>query len=173
QAGGGAPGARAGASHTAIGRRARVLTCETVGTCEERRRTRVMATKKIRVYELARELGVENAAVLDLANELKIGVKSHSSSIDDPSADRVRRLAGVRSRRPPAPVRSRPPVLPVVARPVPAAPRPARLAAAPVVAAAEAASRAVVPVALPAGRPVVEAGTRAAAVPVPRASGLG
>ena len=53
-----------------------------------------MATKKIRVYELARELGVENAVVLDLANELKIGVKSHSSSIDDPSADRVRRLAG-------------------------------------------------------------------------------
>src|SRR5215218_2391625 len=52
-----------------------------------------MATKKIRVYELARELGVENAVVLDLASELKIGVKSHSSSIDDPSADRVRRLA--------------------------------------------------------------------------------
>src|SRR3954468_12791514 len=52
-----------------------------------------LATKKIRVYELARELGVENAVVLDLANELKIGVKSHSSSIDDPSADRVRRLA--------------------------------------------------------------------------------
>src|SRR5207302_737592 len=52
-----------------------------------------MATKKIRVYELARELGVENAVVLDLANELKIGVKSHSSSIDDASADPVRRLA--------------------------------------------------------------------------------
>src|SRR5215208_273248 len=55
-----------------------------------------MATKKIRVYELARELGVENAVVLDLANELKIGVKSHSSSIDEPSADRVRRLADSR-----------------------------------------------------------------------------
>src|SRR4029450_8205830 len=52
-----------------------------------------MATKKIRVYELARELGVENAVVLDLANELKIGGKSHSSSIGGPSADRVRRLA--------------------------------------------------------------------------------
>src|SRR5213592_1435834 len=52
-----------------------------------------MATKKIRVYELARELGVENQVVLDLAERLKIGVKSHSSSIDDPSADRVRRLA--------------------------------------------------------------------------------
>src|SRR5215207_10007281 len=55
-----------------------------------------MATKKIRVYELARELGVDNAVVVDLANELKIGVKSHSSSIDEPSADRVRRLADSR-----------------------------------------------------------------------------
>ena len=52
-----------------------------------------MATKKIRVYELARELGVENHVVLELSEELKIGVKSHSSSIDNPSADRVRRLA--------------------------------------------------------------------------------
>ncbi len=51
-----------------------------------------MAAKKVRVYELARELGVENSVVIDLATELKIGVKSHSSSIDDPSADRVRRL---------------------------------------------------------------------------------
>ena len=48
-----------------------------------------MATKKIRVYELARELGVDNAVVVELSNELKIGVKSHSSSIDEPSADRV------------------------------------------------------------------------------------
>ncbi|MGZ6975119.1 MAG: translation initiation factor IF-2 [Acidimicrobiia bacterium] len=58
-----------------------------------------MATKKIRVYELARELGVDNQVVLDLAEELKIGVKSHSSSIDDPSADRVRRLADSRDLR--------------------------------------------------------------------------
>ncbi|MCU1457785.1 MAG: bacterial translation initiation factor 2 (bIF-2), partial [Actinomycetia bacterium] len=63
-----------------------------------------MATKKIRVYELARELGVENAVVLELAEELKTGVKSHSSSIDDPSADRVRRLADSRGlRREPTP----------------------------------------------------------------------
>ncbi|GIU87316.1 MAG: hypothetical protein KatS3mg009_1831 [Acidimicrobiia bacterium] len=67
-----------------------------------------MATKKIRVYELARELGVDNAVVVELANELKIGVKSHSSSIDEPSADRVRRLADSRGLKkapepPPAP----------------------------------------------------------------------
>src|SRR5436190_1400649 len=73
-----------------------------------------MATKKIRVYELARELGVENAVVLDLANELKIGVKSHSSSIDDPSADRVRRLADSKGLR----------KEPVVEEPEPPAPAP-------------------------------------------------
>src|SRR5260370_22479960 len=56
----------------------------------------VLATKKIRVYELARELGVDNAVVVELSNELKIGVKSHSSSIDEPSPDRVRRLAASR-----------------------------------------------------------------------------
>src|SRR2546428_8317056 len=68
-----------------------------------------MATKKIRVYELARELGVENAVVLDLANELKIGVKSHSSSIDDPSADRVRRLADAKGlKREPVPEAPKP-----------------------------------------------------------------
>src|SRR4051812_36998943 len=58
-----------------------------------------LATKKIRVYELARELGVENQVVLDLSDELKMGVKSHSSSIDDPSADRIRRLADSRGLR--------------------------------------------------------------------------
>src|SRR5436305_4418104 len=75
-----------------------------------------MATKKIRVYELARELGVENAVVLDLANELKIGVKSHSSSIDEPSADRVRRLADSRGLR-------KEPVAEPEPEPTPAAPR--------------------------------------------------
>ena len=49
--------------------------------------------KKIRVYELARELGLENKAILALSEELKIGVKSHSSSVEDAQADRVRRLA--------------------------------------------------------------------------------
>ena len=62
-----------------------------------------MATKKIRVYELARELGVENQVVLDLCERLKIGVKSHSSSIDEPSADRVRRLADSRGLKQVAP----------------------------------------------------------------------
>ncbi len=78
-----------------------------------------MATKKIRVYELARELGVDNAVVVELSNELKIGVKSHSSSIDEPSADRVRRLADSRGLK-------REPVVELEPEPAPAPPeRPA------------------------------------------------
>ncbi|HUY30849.1 MAG TPA: translation initiation factor IF-2 [Acidimicrobiales bacterium] len=49
--------------------------------------------KKIRVYELARELGLTNKEALDLAVSLGIGVKSHSSSIEDAQGDRVRRKA--------------------------------------------------------------------------------
>jgi translation initiation factor IF-2 len=83
-----------------------------------------LATKKIRVYELARELGVENHVVIELAEELKIGVKSHSSSIDDPSADRVRRLADSKGlRREPEPEPAPPAPEPVVEAPPPA-PRP-------------------------------------------------
>jgi translation initiation factor IF-2 len=78
-----------------------------------------LATKKIRVYELARELGVENSTVVELAEELKIGVKSHSSSIDEPSADRVRRLADSRGlKREPEPEPEPEPVLVPAAAPV-------------------------------------------------------
>jgi translation initiation factor IF-2 len=50
-----------------------------------------LATKKIRVHELARELGLTNKELLDISQQLGIGVKSASSSIEDPQADRVRR----------------------------------------------------------------------------------
>lgn len=46
---------------------------------------------RIRVYELARELGLTNKEALDLCEALGIGVRSHSSSIVDAQADRVRR----------------------------------------------------------------------------------
>ena len=49
--------------------------------------------KNIRVYELAREMGMANAEVLDLCGSLGIGVKSHSSGIVEAQADRVRRKA--------------------------------------------------------------------------------
>lgn len=49
--------------------------------------------KKIRVYELARELGLTNKEALNLCLDLGIGVKSHSSNIADAQADRARRKA--------------------------------------------------------------------------------
>jgi translation initiation factor IF-2 len=47
---------------------------------------------KIRLYELAKELGVENKAVISLVQELGISQSaSHSNSLDDSDADRIRR----------------------------------------------------------------------------------
>ncbi len=57
--------------------------------------------KKIRVYELAKELGLTNKEGLELALSLGIGVKSHSSSIEDAQADRVRRKADAEGLRRP------------------------------------------------------------------------
>jgi len=47
----------------------------------------------MRVHELAKELGMTNKETLDLCLSLGIGVKTHSSSIEEAQADRVRRKA--------------------------------------------------------------------------------
>ncbi|WP_320676132.1 translation initiation factor IF-2 [Prochlorococcus sp. MIT 1300] len=47
---------------------------------------------KIRIYELSRDLGLENKDVLDAANKLSIPVKSHSSSISEDEAKRIKGL---------------------------------------------------------------------------------
>src|SRR3954464_13918003 len=79
-----------------------------------------MANKRIRVYELARELGLSNKEALDLCERLRIGVKSHSSSIEDPQADRVRRLADTEGlRRPTQPDPEPEPVAATAAPPAP------------------------------------------------------
>jgi translation initiation factor IF-2 len=61
----------------------------------------------IRVYELARELGLSNKETIDLCDALGIGVKSHSSSVVEAQADRVRRKAAkeglIRKEAPPEP----------------------------------------------------------------------
>ena len=49
--------------------------------------------KKIRVHELAKELGMSNQETLDLCMSLGMGVKSHSSSIEEAQADRARHKA--------------------------------------------------------------------------------
>ena len=82
-----------------------------------------MATKKIRVHELARELGISNKELLDLSESLGIGVKSASSSIEDAQADRVRRKAdadGIRGTSAPEPDRPVHQPAPRAAAPVPA-----------------------------------------------------
>ncbi len=45
---------------------------------------------KIRIYELSRDLGLENKDVLDAAHKLSIAAKSHSSSINEGEAQQIR-----------------------------------------------------------------------------------
>ncbi|MCP9800653.1 translation initiation factor IF-2 [Synechococcus sp. RedBA-s] len=135
---------------------------------------------KVRIYELSRDLGLENKDVLDAAEKLSIAVKSHSSSISDGEAERIRsliRTPGNAPRNAPSngggaqlaqPVRPAPPAgepakailsLKKAAPSAPAAPAPPSSAAAP--AAAAKPKPAVRPVsspqkpAAPAGKPVI------------------
>jgi len=47
---------------------------------------------KVRIYELSKDLGLENKDVLDAAEKLAIAAKSHSSCISDDEASRIRNL---------------------------------------------------------------------------------
>jgi len=47
---------------------------------------------KIRIYELSRDLNLENKDILDAAQKLSISVRSHSSSINSVDAKRIRNL---------------------------------------------------------------------------------
>ena len=86
--------------------------------------------KNPRVYELARELGLSNKETLDLCDALGIGVKSHSSSVQEAQADRVRRKADreglIRAQQPqeeveqPKPAKKRAPVKKAVVKKAPA-----------------------------------------------------
>ncbi len=52
-----------------------------------------MATKKVKITELAKELGMTNKEMVELSTSMGIDVKGTSSSIEDAQADRVRRKA--------------------------------------------------------------------------------
>ena len=52
-----------------------------------------MAVKKIRIAELAKELGLTNKEALDLSKTMGIDVRNVSSSMEEAQADRVRRKA--------------------------------------------------------------------------------
>lgn len=47
---------------------------------------------KVRIYELSKDLGLDNKDVLDAAEKLSIAAKSHSSSISDGEATKIRTL---------------------------------------------------------------------------------
>ena len=47
---------------------------------------------KIRIYELSRDLNLENKEILDAAQKLSIPVKSHSSSISAVDANKIKNL---------------------------------------------------------------------------------
>ena len=47
---------------------------------------------KIRIYELSRDLNLENKDILDAAQKLSISVKSHSSSISAEEAKKIKNL---------------------------------------------------------------------------------
>ena len=46
---------------------------------------------KKRVYELAKELGIENKELIARLDKLGISVKSHSSTLEDSDVERVQR----------------------------------------------------------------------------------
>ncbi|MBE9224680.1 translation initiation factor IF-2 [Phormidium sp. LEGE 05292] len=52
-----------------------------------------MNNGKVRIYELSRELNLENKDILAICDQLRIPVKSHSSTIPDADAERIRSLA--------------------------------------------------------------------------------
>jgi len=47
---------------------------------------------KIRIYELSRDLNLDNKDILDAAQKLSISVKSHSSSISAQEAKKIKNL---------------------------------------------------------------------------------
>jgi translation initiation factor IF-2 len=129
---------------------------------------------KIRVHELAKELGLTNKEALDLSVALGIGVKTHSSSIEDAQADRVRKKAVreglVRDEQPEEPAKPAKVTKAAKAPAEPAAEAPAATADAPAPADAPAAPA---PAPAPEVQPAAADGDapRPAARPVVRSSG--
>ncbi|MEB3169507.1 MAG: translation initiation factor IF-2 N-terminal domain-containing protein, partial [Synechococcaceae cyanobacterium] len=110
-----------------------------------------MTSGKVRIYELSKELGLENKDVIDAAEKLAIPVRSHSSSIGDDEAVRIRSLLkanGAAAAPPNRPASAPSAILTVRKTPsAPEAPEPPRAKAAPT-------PQVAAPVG-PAGRPAV------------------
>jgi len=78
---------------------------------------------RIRLYQLAKELGVENKDLVAKCQEMGIEVKSHSSTVDDPQAASLRAAYG-RSATAVAPPPAPAPAAPAAAPPQPKPPSP-------------------------------------------------
>src|SRR5689334_23475892 len=74
---------------------------------------------KLRVYQLARELNRDNAEIIRELQHMGVPVTSHSNTVEDRLADRLRRELGVYS---PAEVSAAPPVEEVIEAPAVEAP---------------------------------------------------
>ncbi len=48
---------------------------------------------KMRVHELAKELGIENKELLEILQKKNVEVKNHMSTLEDSIADEIRREA--------------------------------------------------------------------------------
>jgi translation initiation factor IF-2 len=61
-----------------------------------------MNNSKVRIYDLSKELNLENRDILSICEDLDIAVKSHSSTISEPEATKIRAAAEKFSPRPTA-----------------------------------------------------------------------
>jgi translation initiation factor IF-2 len=59
-----------------------------------------MNNSKVRIYELSKELNLENKDILGICEQLNIAVKSHSSTISESEAERIRAAAPKYASRP-------------------------------------------------------------------------
>ena len=47
---------------------------------------------KVKIYEIAKELNIENKELIELAKKLGIEAKSHLSSIDEADAEKIKKI---------------------------------------------------------------------------------
>ena len=52
-----------------------------------------MNNSKVRIYDLSKELNLDNRDILVICDQLNIAVKNHSSTISEVDAERTRRAA--------------------------------------------------------------------------------
>ena len=59
----------------------------------------VVDMTKMRVHELAKELGMENKDLVDILQKKNVEIKNHMSTIEDNVADEIRREMSAKSEK--------------------------------------------------------------------------